>query len=432
MQITGWGRYPRVKTEGIYFEDSQKLGEYLKKESDVIIYGLGRSYGDSALNQKVIFSRRFNNILDFDPQNGVVTCESGVSLAEVIQVFSPKGWFLAITPGTRFITVGGAIASDVHGKNHHQEGCFSQCLLYFDLMLADKKIVRCSRKKNTELFFATCGGMGLTGVILSAAFRMQRIPSTYIKETTFRAKNLEETFMLFEEQQKVPYSVAWIDCLGNGNNLGRAHLMVGDFIDNRGFDPPPAINFSTPMEMPEFLLNRFTGRLFNQLYYQRISKPTSERVVHLADFFYPLDAILHWNRLYGRRGFTQYQLVLPKEASLPGLRLILSCVSQSGLGAFLGTIKLFGPQNRNYLSFPMEGYTLAMDFKIQQGLFHFLDELDRIVLDHGGRLYLTKDVRMSPETFRKGYPHWKTFLDLRERLGLREKYNSLQSKRLGI
>ena len=432
MNLTAWGRYPRLTAKVFGFEKPETLREYLKRDEEVIVYALGRSYGDSALNHNVVFSRRYNNILQFNPNNGVITCESGVSLAELIDAFVPQGWFLPITPGTRFITVGGAIASDVHGKNHHQEGCFSRCLLGLDLMLPQGEIVHCSGGENMELFLATCGGMGLTGVILTATFQMQRIHSAYIREKTLKARNLAEIIGLFEEHQEVPYSVAWIDCLAKGDNLGRGLLMVGEWAENSPPHLPSSPPFSLPFDVPGIFLNKFSLRVFNHLYYRRVSHATTERVIPLLNFFYPLDAVLHWNRLYGPQGFTQYQLVLPKEAGHQGLAAILQRVARSGLGAFLGTLKLFGPENENYLSFPLEGYTLAMDFRMQQELFPLLDELDRLVLDHGGRLYLTKDVRMGPQVFRQGYPKWEKFVELREKMGLTRKFNSLQSRRLGI
>lgn len=432
MNLTGWGRYPRIEAEIFSFEEPESLREYLHKDGEVIVHALGRSYGDSALNSQVVLSRRFNNILQFNSQDGVINCESGVSLTELIDAFLPQGWFLAVTPGTRFITVGGAIASDVHGKNHHQAGCFSQSVLALELMLADGEIVRCSRQENKELFLATCGGMGLTGVILTATFRLQRLPGAYIREKTFKAGNLEELINLFEEHQEIPYSVAWIDCLAAGDDLGRGLLMVGDFAENEPLHLPSSKSLFIPFDLPGFFLNKFSMGLFNHLFYGRVSTTPRERVIHLLNFFYPLDAILQWNRLYGSRGFTQYQLVLPKAAGYQGLAAILQKVAQSGLGAFLGTLKLFGPENENYLSFPLEGYTLAMDFRIQEELFPFLNELDRVVLDYGGRLYLTKDVRMGRQVFRQGYPRWEKFVKLRKKMGLTGKFNSLQSKRLGI
>jgi FAD/FMN-containing dehydrogenase len=432
MDLAGWGKYPRIQAKTYSFESPDELRTCLKNYQSCIVYAKGRGYGDCALSPKVIFTHRFDSILDFDPQTGIVTCESGVSLAELIKVFLPRGWFFPITPGTKFISIGGAIASDVHGKNHHNAGCFSECLLSFDLMLPEGKIISCSRKKNKELFRATCGGMGLTGVILTATFRMQDTKSGYIRETILRARNLQEIFALFEDYQSATYSVAWIDCLAKGTSMGRSLLMLGEPADTGSLELPKSKVVSLPIDLPGLTLNKYSLSLFNHFYYWRKSVPLTDRLVPLAKFFYPLDAIHHWNRLYGSKGFTQYQLVLPKEASFKGLEKILSRIAQSDLPSFLGVLKLFGPKNDNYLSFPMEGYSLALDFPIKAKLFPFLDELDSIVTDHGGRLYLAKDVRMSKKVFRKGYPRWQKFSELREKQDMIQTFNSLQSNRLGI
>ena len=432
MDLAGWGKYPRIQAKTYSFESPDELRTCLKNDQSCIVYAKGRGYGDCALSPKVIFTHRFDNILDFDPQTGIVTCESGVSLAELIEAFLPRGWFFPITPGTKFISIGGAIASDVHGKNHHNAGCFSECLLSFDLMLPEGEIISCSRKKNKELFRATCGGMGLTGVILTATFRMQNTKSGYIRETILRARNLQEIFALFENYQSATYSVAWIDCLAKGTSMGRSLLMLGEPADTGSLELPKSKVVSLPIDLPGLTLNKYSLSIFNHFYYWRKSVPLTDRLVPLAKFFYPLDAIHHWNRLYGSKGFTQYQLVLPKEASFKGLEKILSRIAQAGLPSFLGVLKLFGPKNDNYLSFPMEGYTLALDFPIKAKLFPFLDELDSIVTDHGGRLYLAKDVRMSKKVFRKGYPRWQKFSELREKQDMIQTFNSLQSNRLGI
>jgi decaprenylphospho-beta-D-ribofuranose 2-oxidase len=432
MDLTGWGRYPRIQARAHSFESPEELLSWLKKDSNYIVHAEGRGYGDCALSPEVIFTRRFNNILDFDPQTGMVSCESGVTLAELIEVFLPRGWFISITPGTKFISVGGAIASDVHGKNHHNAGCFSECLLSFDLMLPDGKIVSCSRQKNKELFRATCGGMGLTGVILTATFRLQKMQSGYIRETILRAGSLPEIFDLFENHSSATYSVAWIDCLAKGQSMGRSLLMLGEFADTGSLEFPKSKVVSLPIDLPAFTLNKYSLSVFNHFYYWRRSLPLMDRLVPLTKFFYPLDAIQHWNRLYGGKGFTQYQLVLPKEASFQGLEIILRRISQGDLPSFLGVLKLFGPENDNYLSFPLEGYSLALDFPIKAELFPFLDELDSMVTDHGGRLYLAKDVRMSKRVFRKGYPGWQKFRELREQRGMKQKFSSLQSNRLEI
>lgn len=432
MKLSGWGRYPCIQVSGSSFETLTQLSDNMKKIGDCIAYGMGRSYGDSALNERVVFSRPFDKILDFNPQDGIVTCESGVTLSELIEVFLPRGWFLSVTPGTKFITVGGAIASDVHGKNHHKAGCFSECVHFFDLMLPNGEVVHCSRENNRELFLATCGGMGLTGIILTAKLNLQPIQSSYIRETIVRCQNIEEIFCLFEEHRSVTYSVAWIDCLAKGKNIGRSILMLGEHANSGRLYLPTVKQRSIPFNLPSICMNKYSVSLFNHLYYRMNPWFVEGRLVPLETFFYPLDKIGHWNRMYGHRGFTQYQFVLPKEASFEGLKDILKRIASTGLGSFLGVLKLLGPQNENYLSFPMEGYTMALDFKIQTNLFPLLDELDRIVLDHGGRLYLTKDVRMKREVFIKGYSKWELFVELREKQRMKDKFNSLQSKRLGV
>lgn len=432
MKISGWGRFPIIEAYGRSFGSQEELADFLKSTTDCIVHGMGRSYGDSALNSRVVFTRRFNKIVSFDTNTGVLVCESGISLAEIIDAFLPLGWFPPIVPGTKFISVGGAIASDVHGKNHHQAGCFSEYLMAFDLMLPQGEVVRCSRSENVPLFYATCGGMGLTGVILKTEFRLKPVKSSYIRETLIPSPNLDETLNLFEENRLATYSVAWIDCLAKNDQLGRSIMMLGEPAESGPLTIPSVKKWQVPTGFPGIFLNQYTVSWFNEFYYKFKSNFIAGRLVSLDDFFFPLDKIAHWNRLYGQSGFTQYQLVLPKEAGLTGLRIILTKIAEAGLGSFLAVLKLFGSENSNYLSFPMEGYTLALDFKIQKRLFPFLDELDHIVLDHGGRLYLAKDVRMSREVFRRSYPRWEQFVQVREQYNLLEKFNSMQSNRLGI
>jgi decaprenylphospho-beta-D-ribofuranose 2-oxidase len=432
MKLTGWGRFPQIQARGRSFNKQEVLGDYLKSAEDCIAHGMGRSYGDSALNGQVVFTRRFNKILSFDFQTGAVVCESGVSLAELIDVFLPQGWFLRVVPGTKFISVGGAIASDIHGKNHHRVGCFSEHVSAFDLMLPQGDVVRCSRQENSLLFHATCGGMGLTGVILRAELNLEPVQSSSIRETLIPGHNLEEVVNLFEENRSAAYSVAWIDCLAKNERQGRSLVMLGEPAEAGPLTRLAPKTWTVPSGWPGFCLNQYTVSWLNHSYYHLKSNMVASRLVSLDEFFFPLDKIAHWNKLYGRRGFTQYQLVLPQEASLTGLKVILAKTAAAGLGSFLAVLKLFGAENANYLSFPLKGYTLALDFKIQNRLFPFLDELDRIVLDHGGRLYLTKDVRMSREVFRRGYPRWAQFAQIREHYHLNRKFNSLQSRRLGV
>jgi len=344
----------------------------------------------------------------------------------------PRGWFLKVTPGTKFITVGGAIASDIHGKNHHIEGCFSECIKEFKIMLADGEVVTCSKEATPNLFKATCGGQGLTGIILDVKIYLKKINSQYINQTTIKTKNLKETFKAFEEYRDKPYSVAWIDCLAKGDKIGKCLLMVGDFRDDGKLDYKMKKQKSIPFNFPSFTLNNWSVRVFNWLYYGKVKESASKQIVDIDSFFYPLDAIGHWNRIYGKNGFTQYQFILPKETSYEGLEEILSAISKSGKGSFLAVLKLYGKANDNYLSFPMEGYSLALDFKIEKGLFDLLDELDEIVVKYKGRIYLAKDVRVSKEIFEKGYPQIGNFRQYREKNKMDIKFQSFQSKRVGI
>ncbi len=358
--------------------------------------------------------------------------QSGVLLSEILQVFVKRGWFLKVTPGTRLITVGGAIASDVHGKNHHLVGCFSQCVESFDLMLPDGQIVSCSKSENVELFRATCGGMGLTGIILDATIALNRVNSAFLDQQTIKTRNLAETFATFENNQDAAYSVAWLDCLAKGEHLGRSLLMLGDFRDDGDLDYHLKSKPGIPFNFPGFILNSWSIGAFNTLYYAKAGKGGRQQKIDIDSFFYPLDAIANWNRIYGSKGFVQYQCVLPRDASLSGLQAMLKIISDKGKGSFLAVLKLCGHANDNYLSFPLEGYSLALDFKIEPGLFDLLNLLDEILVDHGGRIYLAKDARVSQSIFEKGYPGIGQFRQLRQQYKMNEKFNSLQSRRVGI
>ncbi len=432
MLCTAWGNYPKIECKRYKFNTIEELGEIIDSKSPLIPYGNGRSYGDSALAHHIIETRQRDYFIDFDEKSGLLYIEAGVLLSEILEHFVPRGWFLKITPGTKLITIGGAIASDVHGKNHHKEGCFSSCVKEFEIMLPDGKIVTCTPKDTPNLWRATCGGQGLTGVILRAKIYLKKIESKYIRQTTIKTANLKETFEAFEEYSDMPYSVAWIDCLAKGEDIGKSLLMVGDFDSDGELDYRLKDTKTIPIDFPVFALNSWSVRAFNMLYYGRVKEKISKQRVDIDTFFYPLDAIGDWNRIYGKRGFTQYQFILPKESSFEGLQRILKEISNSGKGSFLAVLKLYGKANNNWLSFPMEGYSLALDFKIESGLFELLDRLDRIVVEYGGRIYLTKDVRVSKDIFEKGYPNIDKFREFREKNGMSGVFESLQSKRLEI
>ncbi|OBT06598.1 FAD-linked oxidase [Vibrio sp. UCD-FRSSP16_10] len=427
-KITSWGKYPLIEANINAPSTSQKL---LSEKQSGIARGLGRSYGDSALSENVVVSERFNHFISFDETTGTLRCEAGVSLDEILKNFVPKGWFLSVTPGTKFVTVGGAIASDVHGKNHHLDGSFSDHVTSLTLITNGQEIT-CSRENNSDLFHATCGGMGLTGIITEATFKLKQITSAYINQKVVKAKNLEVALALFEQYKYVTYSVAWIDCLSTGDNLGRSLLMLGEHADKGELTTHKDGLLNMPCDMPSFLVNKYTIQAFNSAYYNKQLKEEVNNTVHYDPFFYPLDGINNWNRMYGDNGFTQYQFVIPKEAGKEGLTEILEAIAESKQGSFLAVLKVFGEGNKNPLSFPMEGYTLALDFKLNDKLFALLDRLDIIVRKYEGRLYLSKDVRMSEEMFKASYPQWEEFQALRKEYGADELYHSLQSKRIGL
>jgi len=428
--LSGWGKYPVVESEVLGFSSETELRERLGVHG-VIAQGLLRSYGDSALSEHAITSLRFNRFLSFDPATGLLSCESGVSLSDMLDVFVPRGWFLPVTPGTKFVTLGGAIASDVHGKNHHRSGSFCSHIESMDVMFPSGQVQTCSPSENPELFRATCGGMGLTGVILRATLRLVPIESAYIDQETIRARDLSHIMELFESSTGWTYSVAWIDCLTSGKSLGRSIMMRGEHASGGSLTLPGRRKLNVPINFPGFVLNSLSIRAFNMLYYAKAPSQASKGVVDYDSFFYPLDSVNNWNRIYGARGFTQYQFVLPLNASKEGMEKILKRITASGMGSFLAVLKLFGPQE-GLMSFPMEGYTLALDFPIRRGLFELLDELDRMVVDYGGRLYLTKDVRMSAATLRSSYKGLNEFLSLREKYDPGGRLSSLQSRRLEI
>lgn len=430
MSLHSWGMYPKTKSTVFSLRSMEALQEYMHKTNGLIPYGNGRSYGDSALSEHIVHTKNYDCFLDFDETSGILEAQAGTLLSDILQSVVKKGWFLRVTPGTKLITLGGAIASDVHGKNHHVEGCFSECVEEFSIMLSDGSVQ--IAKKGDELFLATCGGMGLTGVILSAKISLKRINSAYIEQTTVKTNNLKETFEAFERYKDMPYSVAWIDCLAKGDETGKCLLMVGDFANDGNLEYKSKKKLTIPFNFPSFALNTLSVRAFNYLYYVKAKDSISKQKVGIDSFFYPLDAIGEWNRIYGSGGFTQYQFILPKENSYEGLKEILNKISDSGKGSFLAVLKLYGKANDNYLSFPLEGYSLALDFKIEDGIFELLDKLDETVVKYGGRIYLTKDVRVSKETFELGYPMIEKFREYRKEHKMNEKFNSLQSKRVQI
>lgn len=428
-----WGYFPKKATRIVTKVTSkQRVLDVINSNDAVIAQGNGRSYGDSALGEHQVNLLHYYYFESFDPIHGVLKVRAGALLSDILDAFVPQGWFLSVSPGTKLITVGGAIASDVHGKNHHVEGCFSESVICMELINAKGDVERCSKEHNSDLFHATCAGQGLTGVITTVELQLKKIPSSIIQETIYKTFTLEETFKIFEENQSANYSVAWIDCMARDKGIGRSLVSIGEFAESGGFEYSPKPKLSIPMFFPGFVLNSLSVKLFNWMYFHRVRQKVTLSNKSIDQFFYPLDSIKNWNKIYGKNGFIQYQFIIPYEASLDGIREVLDCIAKSRKGSFLAVLKLYGEENDNWLSFPMAGYSLALDFKVTHDLFPFLDKLDEIVLKHKGRFYLAKDARVSKKVFEQGYPNIDRFRAFRKKIGADKQFQSFQSDRLDI
>lgn len=441
MKLTGWGRYPVLEARTHRPRSVDALRQLILSEPSLIARGNGRAYGDSAINTAAtIETWHLNRMLAFCPASGQLTAESGVLLGDIIAAILPRGWFPVVTPGTKFVTLGGAIAADVHGKNHHRDGSFRSCVDWIDVMGTDGHIRRCSPQDDASLFDHTLGGMGLTGVILRAAIRLQPVETAWISQTTIATPNLKAAMDAFEAAQDATYSVAWIDCLGTGGNLGRSLVMLGEHAARADLSPGQARapfeikskrKVRVPMDFPAFTLNSLTVRAFNALYYWAGATKTGAQLVDWDSYFYPLDAILGWNRIYGRKGFAQFQCALPLDRSEAGLTALLSEIAKVGAGSFLAVLKRFGKQDSAF-SFPMEGYTLALDFPVTPKTLALLERLDQITIAHGGRFYLAKDSRMSSATLHASDTRAADFQAHRDSHGFTSRFQSAQSERLAL
>jgi FAD/FMN-containing dehydrogenase len=410
--------------------------------ASLIARGLGRCYGDAALNagNTVVHMQRLDRVLAFDADTGIVEAEAGLALRRLIDLTLPHGWFPAVTPGTAFVTLGGMIAADVHGKNHHTDGSIIEFVDAFELLTPAGEALWCSRHDNAELFFATAGGMGLTGVIRRVRMRLRRVESGFIRVRRERAAHVNDAFDRFEQSfNEATYSVAWIDCLSRGPRLGRSVLMAGeharaDALPARAraapLQPPIKRRKRVPVTFPGFALNPLSVKAFNAAYY-RLNRP-GERLESVWQFFHPLDAVLEWNRIYGPRGFQQYQAVVPFESGREAIRAMLNRITASRRASFLAVLKAMGASSGGLLSFPMPGWTIALDLPHGPGLDALLDDLDAIALDHGGRRYLAKDASMSPERLGAMYPRLDEFRAVRDRVDPQRRLSSSLSRRLGI
>ena len=430
--LSGWGRVPVVPGVEIRSENLEQLTRNLP-----LARGLGRAYGDAALpapgDLKIAGTSLADRILAFDQETGLLTAEAGLSLDHICRVFLPRGFFTPVTPGTRFVTVGGMVAADVHGKNHHRDGCFGEHIVSLKVRVGDGRIVACSPTENHDLFRATIGGMGLTGPILEATFRLAQVPSPWIYEERRRIAGVDEFVdALKAAAPSWPMTVGWIDGLTRGPAMGRGVLFCGRWAEAAeapAYKPPPLRQVSVPADFPDVALSSFAVRVFNALTYQRYSAGRNAGIVHPYTYFYPLDRIGHWTRLYGRRGFTQYQCVLPHAAGREAVHECFDLLTRNG-GAFLGVIKDCGPEGTGMLSFPMPGISLALDIPMRGTTPSLIDSLNELVIRTGGRIYLAKDALTRAEHFRAMEPRLDAFLAVRQRYDPDRRIRSAQSVRL--
>ena len=430
IKLNSWGRFTNIEAAQHDFNDITNLKKLLSQNKSFIPSGNFRSYGDSAFSDNIISCRSYDKVIAFDKSTGLITAQTGMTLCEILSHVVPHGWFLGVTPGTKYTTLGGAIASDVHGKNHHLNGCFSEYISEFDLMLQDGSVV--TLKREDELFKATCGGMGLTGIIINATMKLVKIKSSYIDQTTIKTKNLRETFSIFEKYANETYSVAWLDGFAKGTEFGKSIIQIGNFSTEGRLEFKEKLIRNFPFKMLSFFLTKTLMRIFNYLYYLLTPSKVTKSKIHFDKFFYPLDLFSNWNKIYGKNGLLQYQFILPLENSYEGTKEIFSLIQQNKIYPYLAVLKLYGDENENYLSFPIKGYSLALDFQNNQETLNMLEDLDSLVLQNGGRVYLTKDARIKEKNFKNMYPKVEKFIQIRKKYSFDKKIQSSQSVRIGI
>jgi FAD/FMN-containing dehydrogenase len=423
LLLSSWGNYPFAAQTGHpchWQADIRPQWQHLiESHGTTLPFGNGRSYGDScmAASDHVLQLRPLNRFIEADWEKGEICAEAGVTLGEILQLAIPRGWFLRVTPGTRHVTLGGAVANDVHGKNHHRCGTFAHSLVCFELHRSVQSPMVCSLRENPQWFAATIGGLGLTGVITWVRIRLRKIQSSLIDSTRVRFDCLDDFFALSADMDaQHEYSVAWIDCLAKGNALGRGCFTAGDHCVAGRLEVAAPRSLSVPIRPPVSLINSLTLKLFNDHYWKRQPANGQHQKVSYSSFFYPLDRIENWNRIYGRRGFQQFQCVLPASVAAVALAELLKSIARSGSGSFLAVLKRCGDiPSPGWLSFPMPGTSLALDFPHDIDLpKKLLPRLDAIVREAGGRLYPAKDAHMSGSDFRQAYPAWEQLEAMRD------------------
>jgi decaprenylphospho-beta-D-ribofuranose 2-oxidase len=404
QEFSGWGRALRSRSNPVTPGDTASIAGLLGQSNSMIVHAGGRSYGDTALNGggDVLLTSKLDRILDFDPQTGLVTVEPGVTFRQLLARFLPEGFMVPVTPGTGWATIGGAVALDVHGKNHEHAGSFCQHVVSLDLVTPDRTERTIGPDAEPALFRATCGGIGLTGIITRIVFRMARVPGPSVRVTEQRVDSLAGFLAAMDAARGASYSVGWIDCMARGAQLGRGILETAE--PAADVVPWRSRKLRLPFDFPAFALNRVSIAAFNALYWRRVPRDGRVRLSAVEPFLYPLDAIGDWNRIYGRRGFHQFQAVVPFEYGEAALCALLEAASRARQASFLAVLKRMGPGRAGYLSFPMEGYTLAMDFPNKAGVAALHGELVATTRRFGGRVYLAKDALMGADDMAAMYP----------------------------
>jgi FAD/FMN-containing dehydrogenase len=411
-QFESWGRFPKLFAEVRPLFWKEDFPSSIASDTKILAVGMGRSYGDVCLLQHgtLLTTPNLDRLISFDAETGLLRCEAGVTLAEILDFAVPRGWFLPVSPGTKYVTVGGAIANDIHGKNHHLAGTFGLHTPRFELVRSDGMPVECSPTENPEWYAATIGGMGLTGLISWADLQLRPIESRRIRYRSTKFVGLEEFVALSEASAHKEYSVAWIDCVAQGRNFARGVFMQGEHEEDPGpLTPLAKPKLTLPVDLPAFALSRFSVGAFNTLYYHKQLAKDRTGLIDYEPFFYPLDRILQWNRLYGKQGLLQFQCVLPWDTGTIGMTDLLKAITASGLASFLAVIKVFGDAvSPGVMSFPLPGITLALDFPVRREVsFDLLDRLADITAGFGGRMYPAKDACMSAAHFQQFYPQWE-------------------------
>ena len=427
-KIKSWAKYYLGNYKLYQPRSIDDIKTLLSNNTKIISSGGFRSYGDSAINEIILNSKYFNKIINFDEKKGILKAQAGVTIKEMIKFLLPKGWFLKVTPGTKFATLGGCIASDVHGKEHHKEGCFSENLIKIKLLINKNEIIELDNQSHPDLFQATCGGMGLTGFIIDAEIQCKKIKSSNIIFNKIINNNIDEVFSCFEKYTDTNYSVAWLNTKKSKSSY-RSVFTYGDFCDKSKLNLENSLIFKIPFNIK--LINNISIKVFNYLYFFWNLLNQKSGKINYEGFFYPLDKLKNWYKLYGKNGFFQYQFIVPKENAKEAVLEILDYLNNVNYLSSLAVLKLHGKKNSNYISFPLSGYSLAMDFPYSNKVESILAELDKMVLKFNGRVYLSKDTRLSSYYFKKFY---KQFDEVKK---VRKKYNifnfcSDQSKRIGI